>query len=184
MKAINKFSCHFFLDNASIDRYFVITMNENMHQLNEDLLDYQTGRLQDLIRQIVDCCEDRRLYESQKFAVPYAELRCLLLFNGERYLTVKGISQRMDVAKSRVTKIIDSLIQKGLVERFEDPRDSRIKLISLTAQGQTLSEQARGFHQEIHRNLLLHLAEEERKGMLSELERLRSAMEAVKERFL
>jgi DNA-binding MarR family transcriptional regulator len=159
-------------------------MNEVMRQPNEDLLDYQTGRLQDLIGQIIDCCEDRRLYESQKFAVPYAELRCLLLFDGERYLTVKGISQKMDVAKSRVTKIIDSLIQKGLVERFEDPRDSRIKLISLTNQGHALAEQARAFHQEIHRNLLLHLGEEERKGILSQLEKLRSAMEAVKERFL
>ena len=167
-----------------MNRYFVITMNDITHQPNADLLDYQTGRLQDLIGQIIDCCEDRRLYESQKFGVPFAELRCLLLFNGERYLTVKGISQRMDVAKSRVTKIIDSLIEKGLVERFGDPRDSRIKLISLTTQGQTLSEQAKAFHGEIHRNLLLHLAEEERKNILSELEKLRSAMEAVKERFL
>lgn len=159
-------------------------MNENAYRPNEDLLDYQTGRLQDLIGQIIDCCEDRKLYESHKFGVPFAELRCLLLFNGERYLTVKGISQRMDVAKSRVTKIIDSLIEKGLVERFEDPRDSRIKLINLTAQGQTLSDQARAFHQEIHKSLLLHLAEEERKSILTELEKLRSAMEAVKERFL
>jgi len=164
--------------------YFVITMNENATRPNEDLLDYQTGRLQDLIGEIVDCCEDRRLYESQKFGVPFAELRCLLLFDGERYLTVKGIAQRMDVAKSRVTKIVDSLIEKGLVERFEDPRDSRIKLISLTPQGRAVSEQARAFHEEIHRNLLLHLADEERKSILSELEKLRSAMEAVKERFL
>jgi DNA-binding MarR family transcriptional regulator len=159
-------------------------MNEIIRQPNEDLLDYQTGRLQDLIGEIIDCCEDRKLYESQKFAVPYAELRCLLLFDGERYLTVKGISQKMDVAKSRVSKIIDSLIEKGLVERFEDPRDSRIKLISLTTQGQNLAAQARAFHQEIHRNLLLYLGEEERKSILSQLERLRSAMEAVKEQFL
>ncbi len=157
-------------------------MNENhLQRYNQDLVGHQTLRLQDLINEIVQCCEDKRLYESQRFGVPYAELKCLMLFEGERYLTVKGIAQKLDVAKSRVTKLINGLIQKGLVGRIEDPRDGRIRLISLTPAGQRKSEQVADFRREIHSKILLQLSADERTNTLSSLELLRSAMEAIKE---
>ncbi|UCG67238.1 MAG: MarR family transcriptional regulator [Deltaproteobacteria bacterium] len=159
-------------------------MNEIYLKENEELVGYQTSRLQDLINEIVQCCEDKRLYESQRFSVPYAELKCLMLFDGERYLTVKGIAQKLDVAKSRVTKLISGLIEKGLVERIDDPRDGRIKLINLTSAGKKKSEEVADFHREIHTSILLQMAPEERKNMLSYLESLRAAMEAAKEQFV
>ena len=108
-------------------------MNNVYVKTDEELLGYQISRLQDLINQIVHCCEDKRLYESQKFGLPYAELRCLMLFEGERYLTVKGIAQRLEVAKSRVTKLINGLTEKGLVEMIEDPRDALVGMGIVTA---------------------------------------------------
>ena len=141
-------------------------------------------RLKNLIKEIVKCCEDRKLYESQKFGLPYAELNCLMQFNGERYLTVKGISLKLDVAKSRVTKIINGLIEKGMVEQINDPKDARVKLISLTPDGQRKSEEIDIFLKEIHQKLLLQMDHDERKNTLSYLELLRSAMESVKEQFI
>jgi DNA-binding MarR family transcriptional regulator len=133
---------------------------------------------------MLQCCEDRKLYQSQKFNLPYSELKCLMLFNGERYLTVKGIAQRLDVAKSRVTKIIDGLINRGLVKRFGDPNDGRIKLISLTSTGEEKSKIIDAFQKEIHKKILLHLSGDERKSVLSNLGLLRSAMESVKEQLV
>ena len=124
------------------------------------------------------------LYESQKFGLPYAELKCLMLFGGERYLTAKGIAQKLDVAKSRVTKIVNSLIEKNLVKSIYDPNDSRVKLISLTSEGQKKSEELIAFQQEIHRKILLQMDPDERKHVLSSLELLRASMEAVKEQFI
>ena len=148
--------------------------------MNHAPLGYQTLRLQNLINEIVQCCESRKLYESQKFGTPYAELKCLRLFNGERYLTVKGIAQNLDVAKSRVTKLVNGLVKKGLVEAMDDPKDARIRLINLTPNGQRISEELEAFHQNIHRKILSQLGSDERKNMLFYLELLRSAMEAVK----
>lgn len=159
-------------------------MNKTHAKINEELLKYQTLRLQDLIQEIVKCCQDRKLYESQKFGLPYAELNCLMKFHGERYLTVKGISQKLDVAKSRVTKIVNGLIEKGMVEQINDPKDARIRLISLTLAGQRKSEEIDAFLKELHRKILLQMDHDERKKMLSYLELLRSAMEAVKEQLV
>jgi len=155
-------------------------MNNKRDQVPNELLMYQTSRLQELIQEILQCCEDRKLYESQKFGVLYAELKCLMLFRGERYLTVKNIAQKLDVAKSRVTKIISGLIEKGMVERVDDPKDSRVKLISLTLAGQNKSDEIDVFHKEIHGKILMQMNEDERKKMFSCLELLRSSMEAVK----
>src|SRR4030042_6882404 len=152
-------------------------MNKLAAQPNEELLSYQAQRLQELIAEMIQCCEDRKLFETAKFGLPYAELKCLLLFGGERYLTVKGIAQRLDVAKSRVTKIVKGLVTKGLVKQIDDPHDARIKLISVTPAGGEESREIAAFQRGLHRQIVLPLSADERKGIFSYLELLRSAME-------
>jgi DNA-binding MarR family transcriptional regulator len=159
-------------------------MNNKLLKINEELLGYQAERIQDLITEMLKCCEDRKLYETQRFGIPYAELKVLMLFEGERYLTVKGLAEKLEVAKSRVTAIINNLVKKGLVERIEDPRDSRVRLINLTPKGHIKALEIDAFHSDIHRKILLQMTPDERKSMLSHLELLRSSMEAVKEQLV
>jgi DNA-binding MarR family transcriptional regulator len=146
-------------------------------------LEYQASRLQALINEMVKCCEDRKIYENQKFGLPYAEIKCLLLFQGERYLTVKSIASRLDVAKSRVTKLINGLLAKGYVERIDDPKDTRVKLISLTQAGRKKIQEVESFHLSLHKKLIQCIDPEDRGELLSYLEQLRNGMEEVKQEF-
>ena len=114
----------------------------NSSTKNEELSTYQTQKLQGLMGELIECCEDRKSYESQRFNLLCAEIRCLMLFKGERYLTVKGLAQKLHVAKSRVTRIVDGLMRRGLVERIEDPKDGRIKLLNLTPIGLKKSQES------------------------------------------
>ena len=155
-------------------------MNDYGAESTDVLLGYQSQRLQDLIEEVVHCCKERTVFLSKKFDIPEAELRCLMLFGEERYLTSKGISQKLDVAKSRVTKIINGLIQKKLVESIDDPKDARIKLIALTQEGQRISKELSAMVTDLHLKLLLEFEPEQRKMVISCLEVLRSSMEAVK----
>jgi DNA-binding MarR family transcriptional regulator len=163
----------------------VNTMNDNISEtLNDELLSYQVGRFQGLIEEIVHCCQVRTAYLSAKFDLPQAELRCLMLFKDEKYLTVKGIAKKLDVAKSRVTKIIEGLMRKKLVESIDDPQDGRIKLISLTPAGKAACETIGSFNTGIHKKLVLELGPEDRKVVLSSLESLRTSMEAIKKQLV
>ena len=155
-------------------------MNDRKPNSPDVLLGYQTQRLQDLIEEILHCCKERTSHLSKKFDIPEAELRCLMLFGEERYLTAKGISQKLDVAKSRVTKIINGLIHKNLVESTDDPKDARVKLIGLTQEGQRKSKELGAIVTDLHQKLLLEFEPEQRKMVISCLEVLRSSMEAVK----
>jgi DNA-binding MarR family transcriptional regulator len=147
---------------------------------NKELLAYQTQKLQDLLKEVNGCCEERYLHETRRFHLLYAEIRCLMLFKGERYLTVKGIAQKLDVAKSRVTRIVDGLINKGLVQRIEDPKDGRIVLVKLTAEGLKKSAEIEKFRSELHYKILTAMNGEERKLLLANLDLLRATMESVK----
>lgn len=158
----------------------VYTMNYHPPKERDVLLDYQGQRFEDLMVELVNCCQERTAYISHRFGIPEAEVRCLMLFGGERYLTPKGIAQKLDISKSRSTKIINGLLEKKLVESTNDVRDGRVKLVSLTPQGRRTSEKLNEINRDLHQKVLLELDAEQRKVALSYLEILRSGMEAVK----
>ena len=120
-------------------------------------------------------------YQCERFQLPDAELRCLSLFGQERYLTAKGIALKMNVVKSRVSKIIDGLIKKQLVQSIKDPEDSRISLLSLTSVGQKKLNEINRFLGDLHGQVLSQMAPDQRQAMLTNLDILKASMEAVKE---
>lgn len=142
----------------------------------------QALRLRDLIADVLQCCQERMLFESKTFDLPQAELKCLTLFRNEHYLTAKDIAVRLEVCKSRVTKVVNGLLEKGLVERVSDPRDGRVKLISLTGTGRVKMAELDDFVGKVHQRLLLEIEPQQRTTVLGSLELLRSSMEAVKDK--
>ena len=148
------------------------------------VLEYQSQRLQVLIGEMMHCCQDRMIFQSRKFDLPPAELKCLMLFGDERYLTVKGIASKLEVAKSRVTKILEGMEKKGLITRTDDPQDARIRLIALTPEGRRKFDEVGAFIRQMHRTILLNIEAEERKSVFTCLETLRAAMETAKQGLL
>jgi len=158
----------------------VHTMNEKRPPA-DPIPSYQLEHFQDLIAKLFQCCQERMQYQCDRFSLPDAELRCLLLFGDERYLTAKGIAQKMNVVKSRVTKIVDGLVRRGLVQRVKDPEDSRVTLLSLTAEGQQKLNDINMFLSDVHREVLTRMSSEQRHHILSNLELLKTAMQSVKD---
>jgi DNA-binding MarR family transcriptional regulator len=155
-------------------------MNEIARPHETDIPEYQLQQFQELITRLFQCCSERMQYQSDRFNLPDAELRCLLLFGNERYLTPKGIALKMNVVKSRITKIIEGLLKKNFIQRIKDPEDSRVSLLSLTSEGQKKISEIRAFLNEVHEQVLLQFPLEQRQNLLMNLDRLKSSMEAVK----
>jgi DNA-binding MarR family transcriptional regulator len=156
-------------------------MNQYGQKDPADVSDYQLKQFQQLITKLFQCCQERMQYQCERFNLPDAELRCLGLFGEERYLTAKGIAQKMNVVKSRVSKIIDGLIKKQYIQRIKDPEDSRVSLLSLTPAGQKKLNEINSFLEDLHHQLLLQMVPEQRKAMLTNLDILRASMESIKE---
>jgi DNA-binding MarR family transcriptional regulator len=146
-----------------------------------EVSDYQLKQFQQLIFKLFQCCQERMQYQCDRFGLPDAEFRCLMLFGEERYLTAKGIALKMNVVKSRVSKIIEGLLKKKLIQRIKDPEDSRISLLSLTAKGHQKLNDINVFLNNVHHQVLLQIAPDQRKAVLTNLDILKASMEAVKE---
>jgi DNA-binding MarR family transcriptional regulator len=156
-------------------------MNNNSPTRMPNITPFQLEQFQILVNRLYQCCQERMQYQSDRFDLPDAELRCLLLFGDERYLTPKGIAQKMNVVKSRISIIINGLKKKGYIQRIKDPEDSRVRLLSLTAEGQKKLNDIKDFMNDVHEQVLLQIPHEQRKLLLINLDLLKSSMEAVKE---
>jgi DNA-binding MarR family transcriptional regulator len=156
-------------------------MNDYKANGRVDITQYQLDKFQEVIAKLFQCCQERMQYQCERFSLPDAELRCLTLFGEERYLTAKSIAHKMNVVKSRVSKIIDGLISKNLIQRVKDPGDSRISLLSLTAEGQAKLNDINQFLNDIHSRVLLQMAPDQRQSVLTNLDILKASMEAVKD---
>jgi len=149
--------------------------------LDKPVNENQLDQFKSLIAKLFQCCQARMQYQSEKFGLPEAELRCLILFGQERYLTSKGIAIKMNVVKSRVTKVVQGLVKRGLIHRVPDPKDSRVSLLALTADGQRKIDKINQFIDSIHWEVLSRMAQEQRRTLLQNLDILSASMEAVKE---
>jgi DNA-binding MarR family transcriptional regulator len=136
---------------------------------------------QHLVADIFQCCQERLQYQSERFGLPDAELRCLMLFEGERYLTAKTLAYRMNVAKSRVTKLVSSLVDRGLLASMTDPADSRVKLLSVTPEGARLLARIGRFRFEAHQTVLEEFSEEQCGELLQALSLLSRHMKSAKD---
>jgi DNA-binding MarR family transcriptional regulator len=159
----------------------IIVHSMNSNETTTYIPDREVVEFQGLIEALFQCCQERMQYQSERFGLPEAELRCLLQFRNERYLTAKGLAGRMNVAKSRVTKLVDGLLRRKLVERTVDPDDSRVKLLKLSSGGEKLVVEIISFRGEMYLKVLDQFSPEQRSHLLNGLSQLRRSMESVKE---
>lgn len=160
----------------------VHAMNQNDHPENPEIPIRQAEQFRSLVMRLFQCCQERMQYQCERFGLPDAEIRCLLLFGEERYLTAKGIAYKLNVVKSRVTKIVEGLLRKKLLQKVPDPEDSRIVLLSLTPKGQIKLKEVNSFMLEFNSQVLRTIHPEQRGNLLNNLELLRISLEAANDR--
>ncbi len=159
-------------------------MNKNGKNISDNSIINQGRRLGELMEELVKCCQDKTVIQSERFGLNVSELKTIMLFKDEKYLTVKGISRRLSVAKSRVTKILNGMIKKGLLQRRFDPVDKRVKLFSLTPKGRKILRDIDGFTSNINTRILLRMDPVQRKALIGGLTILSSCIEEVKNEIL
>jgi DNA-binding MarR family transcriptional regulator len=92
---------------------------------------------------------------------------------GERGLRMSDLASRVVLSPSGVTRAVDQLERKGLVERCVFEGDKRGYLATLTAEGRAFLRKATKVHlQGVREHFLNHLSR-------TELEHLTTALEAV-----
>jgi len=89
---------------------------------------------------------------------------------------MNDLSLKMRVANSTMTRMVDQLVQKGLVNRSADPQDRRIVLINLTDQGKEVQLKLKDTLQDFFCQVLCDLPAEQLIGILEGLETLNKSI--------
>lgn len=55
--------------------------------------------------------------------------------------SMSAMSHRFEITAAAASQLVDKLVQSGLVQREEDPKDRRAKLLNLTDKGKALVQQ-------------------------------------------
>ena len=103
-----------------------------------------------------------------------------LLFIGDGEKSMKDIITDMSAANSTPTRVIDSLVKKGLTERFEDLGDRRKVMVRLTETGAKIFEQIYLIRKHMTEKALEGLSENDREKFMDTVNFIVSNLEKEK----
>ncbi|WP_036666687.1 MarR family winged helix-turn-helix transcriptional regulator [Paludibacterium yongneupense] len=138
----------------------------------------QFNELAFCIPKVMRAALDARL---KPFGLSQARWQVLLkLRHSGRALSQHELAQRVGIEPASLVRHLDALQQDGLIEREADPVDRRAKRVTLTAQGDALSQQLMSVAQSMRAELLQDVSEAELQVCIDVLSRLkRKALQAV-----
>lgn len=99
-------------------------------------------RLLRAIRRVIRAVDlhSKMLQQAQDITSP--QLICLMTLLRQGPLTLKALSQAVDLSPSTIVGIVDRLEDKGLVTRMRNTSDRRQVMVSITVQGQSAAQRA------------------------------------------
>ena len=89
-------------------------------------------QMADLTYELLENCQLKIERTAEKLHLTVAEFKLLRSIKNEELLSAGSLAKRMQLSSSRITRIIDGLVKKGLVTKGADGRDRRIVEIHLT----------------------------------------------------
>jgi len=95
---------------------------------------------------------------------------------------ISALAQGLALDQSTVSNVVNSLEEKGLVEKNKDPDDRRVTLVSVTREGRMILEQVADHRSEQMRQTLGQLPEEDLAGLVRIFAKLRRIMETERQR--
>ena len=128
-----------------------------------DIVAVKLVKLAELVRRSYS-----RIYE-KKYGLKNADLRIIGHLSSDVPLTVREISRQSKIDKAWISRSVEGLVKREIVQRETHPSDSRVALLSLTEAGKELAETIRQLAYERQQRLLKGMPQEEIQRILDAL---------------
>ena len=140
-------------------------------------LDIILDKIDDLSRRLIRLteCSDRILVAD--LHLTSAQANTLLGLGRLGEVTMNGLADEMLLHGTTMTRMVDSLVTRGLVERVTDPKDRRVVRVRLTPAGSEAAGEVRRRRREAMRRSMQRLPEDDRQSTLSALKQVVSLAE-------
>lgn len=112
-------------------------------------------------------------------ALPHAQLHALVALYRHDALNMGKLADYLLVPRQQLTKIVDALVEKGLVERSSDPRNRRYVIIVLTDAGKRYLQALMGQRPNIVTRLLKDAGEAETERFLDAIVTIKDVLAKI-----
>ena len=100
----------------------------------------------------------------------------MLVSQNAEPLTMSALSSELNVPLSTATRIVDGLVQGGMVERVPDPNDRRVVRVQMSQNGRELYELGMAYSKQRIAKLLKNFTAEEQEQLLKLMNKLFDAL--------
>ena len=115
----------------------------------------------------------------KSFGRPAQAWKVVTVLGGFGPMSASEINAHTTLEMDKVTRIVDSLIERGLATRNQDPKDRRKVVIALSARGKRVNAQIEHMIADMEREFLIVLSRAERETFYNLLDRLQTRANQV-----
>lgn len=147
-----------------------------MHMEQQEL-SKSASNLADLTFRLLTSCHEKEERIAKQHSLTQAEFRCLRQINEIENINNKEIAERMNLSASRLTRIIDGLVEKGFVVREIEPNDRRNMRLYLSENGKEFTRKLNEDYVNIHSQILGGIESGQHQPLITAMSGLLSAVE-------
>lgn len=136
----------------------------------------QVEKMADVTFRLLDQCQEKQEKIARSLGLTVAEFRLLRSFKGEAVLGVGELARRMELSNSRLTRILDGLVEKDVVTREVSRQDRRVIMVELTPRGDEIQRLLSERYLKTHQDILELLPEGAVESVITAMEKLAEAM--------
>ena len=118
-----------------------------------------------------------RYVKASELSLPQFSVLMRLYYRGG--CGISDLSAHLDVTAAGASQLVEGLVQKGLLERVENPNDRRAKQVSLSAKGRALIEKGIEIRNRWTEKLAVHLTADQQVTVIAALKYLTEAAEQL-----
>ena len=136
----------------------------------------QAEKMADVTFRLLDQCQEKQERVAKSLGLTVAEFKLMRAFRGDSMVSVGELARRMELSNSRLTRILDGLVEKEVVTREVSRQDRRVIVVELTAHGHKIQSILSERYVRTHQEILDLLPEGAADLVITAMEKLSEAM--------
>jgi len=121
---------------------------------------------------------EKEFVRKQNISTSQATLLIMILGRTGGEMNMTDIISEMNLEKSTVTRLIDSLVEKNYAAKIRNPQDRRELAVSLTTSGKKYAAELRQTRMDYYRNILKRLPKGKVREVMNAFEMVADAFDA------
>ena len=146
-------------------------------------MENQAYKLFMLLKDITGCCQDREIQQAKRFGLTVPEARCMVSIKEKPSRTIDYLMAELSLTRSKIIRIIDGLVKKGVVEKYQKDEEPDSWKIMLTNKGNETASKFIAFTLSLHEEVIHSIPKDIKDQLIPMLHTIKEAMTTVQKQF-